>query len=813
LNTGHKLIVAASAALAAPAASAACSHDELRCGGLVRGFLLAVLGISLFVGAPNARSSESLTELEMVGRYAELAKVAAERLRNKARPSTSVLAPLCLAYSRLKWYNKLLPCLDELEKQIQSGDTTIETDKSLISNSDASPFANMLRSEALLELGNYQEAIAEAKIAIARVHDRLPYGVWPPTRYRLGNLGTLSLAYALAGDQDNARTQLRLLEDFSIGFMGSSMFRPFRANAVARAYMALGEYQKALPYVRQDEGAWIRTTWFLGNASWGLSGEDAVETFLVLPKLLIRGKCLSEIGDIGAAKTSLDAALRNARIQDYAELYWIALFERGRIAEKEGSADEAIEYYKRAVKVIEQQRSTINTETNKIGFVGDKQAVYHGIIGSLFAAKRYPEAFDYVERSKSRALVDMLAKQEDFAAPAVDERKIRDLLAQASQAEINAASPIHAEAESGSALRGNRTSVLTRQSIAEAVPELGSLISVSSIPIQDIQARLPENEALIEYHSSNRSLFAFVLTRQTLQGIRLDAGGLEDDVRALRKAIEQYWSDAYLGPAQRLYARLISPLESFAREKKLVIVPHGPLHYLPFAVLHDGSQFLIDKYSLRFLPSASVMKYIRATKLARPSGILAFGNPDRGDPKYDLQFAQEEAVGVAQTVPQSRALLRKEATESALRQYAAGFRYLHFATHGKFDAQSPLQSALLLSSDASSDGLLNVGKLYSMRLDADLVTLSACETGLGKVASGDDVIGLTRGFLYAGASSIVASLWQVDDRATADLMIRFYNNLRDQDKRDALRQAQIATRQKFPHPFFWAAFQLTGSSF
>ena len=99
-----------------------------------------------------------------------------------------------------------------------------------------------------------------------------------------------------------------------------------------------------------------------------------------------------------------------------------------------------------------------------------------------------------------------------------------------------------------------------------------------------------------------------------------------------------------------------------------------------------------------------------------------------------------------------------------------------------------------------------------MKLDADLITLSACETGLSKIANGDDLVGLTRGFLYAGSSSIVASLWKVDDLATAQLMTRFYNEMDRADKREALRTAQLETKKKYPHPYYWASFQLIGNA-
>ena len=131
-------------------------------------------------------------------------------------------------------------------------------------------------------------------------------------------------------------------------------------------------------------------------------------------------------------------------------------------------------------------------------------------------------------------------------------------------------------------------------------------------------------------------------------------------------------------------------------------------------------------------------------------------------------------------------------------------------THGRFDPDQPLHSGLLLAKDTQNNGFLSLSDLYSLRLHADLVTLSACDTGLGKIRNGDDVVGLTRGFLYAGSNTVVASLWGVDDQATSYLMEQFYADLKTNNKGEALRQAQLATRKKYNHPFYWAAFGLTG---
>jgi CHAT domain-containing protein len=285
--------------------------------------------------------------------------------------------------------------------------------------------------------------------------------------------------------------------------------------------------------------------------------------------------------------------------------------------------------------------------------------------------------------------------------------------------------------------------------------------------------------------------------------------GLDEEVRSYRDAIERRDPTA----AERgrpLYDRLIRPLSAEIKGSKLTISPHGVLHYLPFGALLDGDEYLLDRFSLRLIPSAGTLAYLKTDRPTKTGTLLALGNPDLGNARYDLPNAQVEAVNVAALFPSSRALVRSAASKTAVEELGNGFSILHFATHGKFNTDDPLRSGLYLAKGNESEGLLTVSDLYTLRWDVDLVTLSACETALGKVANGDDVIGLTRGFLYAGARSIVASLWEVDDAATAKLMLSFYRYQQDHDKREALRLAQIETRKDYPHPAFWAAFQIVG---
>jgi CHAT domain-containing protein/tetratricopeptide (TPR) repeat protein len=519
---------------------------------------------------------------------------------------------------------------------------------------------------------------------------------------------------------------------------------------------------------------------------------------------LLYAQSLSRLGRIDQARTMLDTLLAMPEIRAMGNLYWVALYERGTIAFKQGQSKEGIGYLIRSVDAIESVRSTISFEAAKIGFAGDKQTVYAALIAALAQSGDWPQAFLYVERAKARALVDLLAQRRDLGPPPSADDKVRALFANASTVDSSVGL-----ASADGTVRGIKLVADSRDALSTAAPEAASLISVQKVGISEVVARLGADETLIDYYVQGDDLFAIVLHGQSIKGFRLPAKGLTDDVRAFREAIDRRDAGARV-VGQRLHERLIGPLLPEIQDARLIIAPHGVLHYLPFAALPEGDGYLIDRFSLRLIPSASTLVYLRIGEPKKLGKLLALGNPDLGSRTLDLPNAQVEAVTIAGMFPDSRALVRGNATKTAVKELGNGFSMLHFATHGKFDANAPLSSGLYLAKGAEPSGVLTVSDLYSLRWDVDLVTLSACETGLGKVANGDDVIGLTRGFLYAGARSIVASLWEVDDAATAHLMESFYKNLAEHDKREALRLAQIDTRQQFPEPWYWAAFNILG---
>ncbi len=260
-----------------------------------------------------------------------------------------------------------------------------------------------------------------------------------------------------------------------------------------------------------------------------------------------------------------------------------------------------------------------------------------------------------------------------------------------------------------------------------------------------------------------------------------------------------------------LYDILIKPIAPYLNKKKIGIIPHGILHYVPFAAL-KGDRYLVEDYILFYLPSATVLKFCRVKEKEFGGKILALGNPDLGNNKLDIPFALNEVKAIKKLYPDSTVLVRKSATRSAFERLSGSYDGLHFASHGIFDANRPLNSALLLSPEGSDNGRLTVNEIFDLDLDASLVTLSACQSGVSRIRAGDEMMGLPRAFIYAGAPSVVASLWNVNDEATAILMEGFYKNLRSTEKADALRKAQISMIKdpKYKKPFYWAAFSLTG---
>ncbi len=751
--------------------------------------ILCVSILLLFLSGCGTMITPKEVNLSLSGRYEDVIKLIEDREASGQKISQRERYTLCEAYLQSSIYRKMFPCVETLERQIEaeSGASYIIGIGSLVAKS------RIMRARAYLELGDIDRSISEAEKA---------YGMDPRGDCdRFTSLALLAYAYEKKGNPRQAALYLDKLDKEPIVFMGWGLQVLEKRKSKAFAQFSLKRYREFLA-----KGADHLAGFMIGLAD--VTG-DTHQTYSVeFPVRFARAKALYETGKPEEALAIYKGLLSHPQLNEWGSIYWQILFDMGKYSIRVGRSEEGIGTLEKAVSSIEEKRSTIDVEAGRIGFVGDKQAAYHALISALVDSGRQEKAFEYVERAKSRALVDLLASKKDFAVKKGNEQEIKTVLAMSDSAEAEVVfRDVSADKNWTRSIH-----MRTREDLKAKAPELASLVTVTIPSIVEIQSLISREEALIEYYYRDRDMYAFILSDGRLRTMKLNAEGIAEDVQAFRKLINTPGSSQFMDMSLKLYKRLFQPLERALNKKNLIIVSHGALHYLPINALHDGKNYLIDRYSIRMMPSASAMKYLSEKKKIKEGGILSFGNPDLGDPKYDLEYAQKEATEVARIRPRSMVFVRKEATEEALRRHCNDFTYLHFATHGEFNPDAPLKSALFLAPDAKHSGMLTVDKLYSLNLNADLVTLSACETGLSKIANGDDLVGLTRGFLYAGSNSIVASLWKVDDLATSQLMTRFYSELDATNKRDALRKAQLETKRKYAHPYYWASFQLTGSA-
>ena len=389
--------------------------------------------------------------------------------------------------------------------------------------------------------------------------------------------------------------------------------------------------------------------------------------------------------------------------------------------------------------------------------------------------------------------------------------------------------------------------------IHRASPRAAALRNPKPLDLAGAQAALDPGTVLLEYAVGPEQTWLFVVQSAEAPGPGLAVFRIAVGEKILRKEVETFRSllrrpdsdrARFRTRARHLYRLLVGPAEKRIQgARRILVSPDGPLHTLPFAALMRGDHYLVERKPLHSVLSAAVYAELKQSRPAhgdlRDEHPVAFGFPsypssakDAGaDPEVreilrrgwtlrPLPSTRKEVESIAALYPQTQIYLGKEATEEKAKSLGPGSRLVHFACHGLLDERFPLNSALALTvpehpAPGQDNGLLQAWEIFeSVRLDADLVTLSACDTALGKEMGGEGLVGLTRAFQYAGARSVLASLWGVADYTTARFMERFYRYLRDgKSKDEALRAAQIdQIRQKSgaSHPFFWAAFGLNG---
>ncbi len=555
--------------------------------------------------------------------------------------------------------------------------------------------------------------------------------------------------------------------------------------------------------------------------------------YVICLSLLAR-VCL-KTGELHCAAGYCEEALQRVATLDTPILSYEAQFVMGQVYEALGEPTKAYDAYQKSRSALDALRSGLQAEELKIAFMKNKVEVYGRLVQLCLdrdsGQASMAEAFSYMEEAKSRILRDLIfgrlhfAFTDDFEQNETSQR-IRDLKQELNwyyrriereQFSQDATSPelieslrLRAQAHEHELLR-----LLRELPASDRVGRTWR--SSATVSLDEIRASLGSEAALIEYFCVGERVLAALVTAGSIEVVPVThMSRLTQRLRMLQFQISkfrlgrQYISDFYgtlLRATQNhlhaIYQEVFAPFRHLLKTRHLVIVPYGPLHSLPFHALFDGQQFLIDNFTITYAPSASIhaLCYQRAERHTGPSLILGVEDPK-------TPFVRQEVEGVAAVVPEPEVLIGSGATERALREIGARSQLVHIATHGYFRQDSPMFSAIRLA-----DSYISLYDLYHMNLPVDLLTLSGCVTGLDVIAAGDELLGLARGLLYAGARSLLLSLWDVDDCSTAEFMKLFYSHLHERrDKPEAFRSAMLELRTRYPHPYYWAPFRLSGRS-
>ncbi len=555
----------------------------------------------------------------------------------------------------------------------------------------------------------------------------------------------------------------------------------------------------------------------------------AVVCHFVLAQLAIR------TGDISEARSQCAQALRFVPALDAPILSYQAHFLLGRVEQAAGDLPAAYRQYQSARADLESLRSNLGRDELKISFMKNKVELYERLVEICLdqnpAQAAQEEAFRYIELAKSRSLTELMLRHghtSPDAKPGQSDlvHKIRDLREELNwyqhRIELEQLKP---EAQTAARIAQLRTDAQEKErQILHVLDQLPATDANSSVLspnteqlLEDIRPTLGDNTVLLEYFFAGDKILAAVVTGQSLEVITVTAiSRVTQSLRLLRFQLGKFQlhqglpeassANAYhatLAHLQALYGELLAPLRRQLSAQHLVIVPHGILHYLPFQALHDGEAFLADHFDISYAPSAGVYALCCSPRTQTGSGSIVLGVPDAHAP-----LIQEEVDAVHAVLPDSELFLGEAANHEVFVQRAKSRRIVHVATHGSFRPDNPMFSGVRLG-----DGYLYLYELYNLRLSAELLTLSGCATGLNVVAEGDELLGLIRGALYAGARSLLLTLWEVNDRSATLFMTSFYRQLLAIDsKARAVTQAAREVRERYPHPYHWAPFVIVGKA-
>jgi len=574
----------------------------------------------------------------------------------------------------------------------------------------------------------------------------------------------------------------------------------------------------------------------------------AIDTLHALGNIAGEADALARLGDleagsgaVQAAETLYEQGLQRLTARAAPGITWSLHAGLARVLRRRNALADAATQLRAAIGELERVSGGLLLEEHRAAFQADKWDVYIELAQVERARGKTEAAFETSERLRARQMLDLLARgrvagRQAMGTLAGREQDLRRQMAELSR-QIDTASAtrdgLRGGEATGAALAQTRAALAQAQDAYEALllevretsPAYAALVRGETAPARDVMQALTPDEALLEYLVGDSTTLVFVVTRDSVTALDLGVsrGALAALVDFARTRLVNPTNDAarraWRAPLRRLYGQLVGPVEAsglLAGKQRLIVAPHAELHYLPFAALVQPGmpeQLLVERYLIEYVPSASVWLQLRNRPPRTPGGgALALAPRPEA-----LPGSQAEVAAVRRAYgDQARVLVGAPATERAFRTLAPQREVVHLATHGVLNKHNPLFSFVQLGAGGGEDGRLEVHEVYGLSLQARLLVLSACQTGvaggtMADVPPGDDWVGLVNAFLFAGAANVLGTLWPVQDASTARFMGRFYDELgagRSEPEALALAQRTALRETASSHPFYWAGFTL-----
>ena len=768
--------------------------------------------LKMIAGASLATAHTQLGESEKAIDGYHQAKWHSNRSEKTAELG-QILLGMGVAYSKIGKYEEALNCVREAWNIFQANleQLNIIAMFSLFDHDYGTPiglYETVDMVEMFLTIGSIYDALGEQ-------NHRLQFFFNAVDHY-LNALTACRTLKTNLGFADVGREEISIKEGLILNNIGKTFFyiAGIQKNMAGEFYArAIGNYQHSLQVTTNAPSIHAKTLFNLGQTHVELSAFGATAEHLA------------------QAVQFLEAARAMQEEQREMGELWQTLGLLARTHERLGRVADAQKFYADALDTLEAFFAAAGTQDFKIS-LGDQRAVaetYQNAAAFLMRSGKPEEAFIASERARARAFLDRLGslpanRKKLDAGLRQKELELQQELAgiSAALAKADGGRRLELEAEF-EAINTEHAAIIAQ--IDQQDPEYGSLRHVQLPSLDTLNDELDEQITLLSYFTTPENTYAFVIAKgAALHAQILNIG--HDELATLVDCVRRFNGETC---AKDAYRRLIAPIRSQLNGKKVGVIPHGELHRLPFAALTraDGT-FFSQEFHLFMLPSAASWTLLTLKTFSTRPTLLGLANGEAADgfsalrgavleTKWLLAYRRLFRADVFVSCDDEKSNCReREATESRFKRDAPNYDILHLAAHGKFDPASRTPSLLLLSPDSENDGRLEEREVREFDLsNTNLVVLSGCSTQLGTQSRGDEVVGLSRAFLFAGASSVLASLWDIEDDATQDFMKAFYFYLGlTHDKTRAIRFAQNAMRSNenkhYRNPYYWAGFTLVG---